>query len=192
MTGRRQDRTPVVEGRGRPGFIDEPIDLFGHAQRVLPVPGVGGAGILAFVSLPRPGGLDGAQLRSDAEGHDEDVREVLATERASTLKRLHALVADYDGIVTASADANADDEHDPEGATIAFERAQVGALVAQAQSYLGDLDRALARLAEGRYWACERCGSPITPERLSARPATRTCIRCAAMHAVDRRELPQD
>jgi DnaK suppressor protein len=146
----------------------------------------------ASVSLPRPDALDGAQVRSDAEGHDEAVREVLAAERASTLKRLHALVADYDGIVTASADANADDEHDPEGATIAFERAQVGALVAQAQSYLGDLDRALARLAEGRYWACERCGSPITPERLSARPATRTCIRCAAMPAADRREPPQD
>jgi DnaK suppressor protein len=120
------------------------------------------------------------------------VREVLAAERASTLTRLHALVADYDGIVTASVDANADDEHDPEGATVAFERAQVGALVAQAQSYLDDLDRALARLAEGRYGACERCGSPITPERLTARPATPTCIRCAALPAGDRRVPPQN
>jgi RNA polymerase-binding transcription factor len=107
------------------------------------------------------------------------VREVLAAERASTLARLSAMTADYEGIVAASVDTNADDEHDPEGSTIAFERAQVAALVAQARAYLGDLDMAMARLGQGTYAVCERCGSPIAPERLAARPATRTCIDCA-------------
>ncbi|HEY6623093.1 MAG TPA: TraR/DksA C4-type zinc finger protein [Acidimicrobiales bacterium] len=106
-------------------------------------------------------------------------RSVLEAERESTLSRLSALAADHDGIVAASVDTNADDEHDPEGSTIAFERAQVAALVAQARTYLGDLDRALARLDQGTYADCERCGAPIGPERLAARPAARTCIGCA-------------
>ena len=53
---------------------------------------------------------------------------------------------EYAGIVAASADANADDEHDPEGATIAFERAQLGALLDQARRHLADLDLALGRV----------------------------------------------
>lgn len=91
------------------------------------------------------------------------------------------MTAEHDGIVAASVDNNADDEHDPEGSTIAFERAQVAALAAQARAHLDDLDRAVARLDQGTYAVCERCGSPITAERLSARPATRTCIDCAAI-----------
>jgi RNA polymerase-binding transcription factor DksA len=109
------------------------------------------------------------------------IRDRLDAERASTVARLEAMTAEHDGIVAASVDTNADDEHDPEGSTIAFERAQVAALVTQARAYLGDLDRALDRLDHGTYAACERCGSPITAARLSARPATRTCIGCAAM-----------
>ena len=31
----------------------------------------------------------------------------------------------------------------------------------------------------GIYGICETCGRPIAPERLAARPATRTCIDCA-------------
>jgi hypothetical protein len=41
-------------------------------------------------------------------------REILEVERAETLKRLDALVDEFNGIVAASLDANADDEHDPE------------------------------------------------------------------------------
>jgi RNA polymerase-binding transcription factor DksA len=108
------------------------------------------------------------------------VEEVLAAERQSTTEQIGALTRDFDGIVAASADSNADDEHDPEGATIAFERSQVSALLRQAKERLEDLDRALGQLGEGTYGVCERCGNPIAPERLAARPAARTCITCAA------------
>ncbi|MFE9329129.1 TraR/DksA family transcriptional regulator [Streptomyces sp. NPDC006925] len=30
------------------------------------------------------------------------------------------------------------------------------------------------------YGHCTECGEPIPEERLSARPATTTCVRCAA------------
>ena len=81
-------------------------------------------------------------------------------------------------MVEAASDVATDDEHDPEGATIAFERARVGALLEQAQRHLVDIDDALTRLDEGRYGICERCGASISPARLEARPVARTCIAC--------------
>ena len=49
----------------------------------------------------------------------EQTRTVLEQERQATLDRLAALTGDFDRIVDASRDSNADDEPDPEGATIA-------------------------------------------------------------------------
>lgn len=100
-------------------------------------------------------------------------------ERAETAAALAARTEDFDGIVAAASDVATDDEHDPEGATIAFERAQVSALASQAGQRLEDLDRALQRLAEGSYGECGSCGLAIGEERLAARPAARTCIDCA-------------
>lgn len=106
----------------------------------------------------------------------------LRAERAATVARLRSMEAELDGIVAGS-DANIDDEHDPEGATIAFERARVAALIARDRAHLDGLDRATARLVAGRYSVCEGCGGPIAPERLEALPAVRTCRRCATPEA---------
>jgi DnaK suppressor protein len=108
------------------------------------------------------------------------VRATLKAEREATTARIAAMTADFDEIVATSLDMNGDDEHDPEGSTIAYERAQVAALLSEAQGALEDLDLALARVAEGTYGRCEGCGGRIATERLSARPATRTCIGCAS------------
>jgi DnaK suppressor protein len=109
-----------------------------------------------------------------------NTRVLLEEERRRTESRLVALTADYDGIVAASRDTNADDEHDPEGATIAFERSQVGALLAQAREHLAEVDAALARLAAGTYGRCGHCDRAIGSGRLQARPAVRLCISCAS------------
>ena len=114
----------------------------------------------------------------DRPGPDQLVA-LLASERAITENRLADLHGDFRGMVAASADSNADDEHDPEGSTIAFERSQLGALIAQAQQRLREIDDACVRVAEGRYGSCEACGGPIAPARLEARPVARTCIDCA-------------
>ena len=103
----------------------------------------------------------------------------LTRTRAGTLAQIEALTAEFDEVVAASASSNADDEHDPEGATIAFERQQVVALLDQARRRLADVDAALARRDAGSYGTCETCGRPIAAERLAARPAARTCITCA-------------
>jgi RNA polymerase-binding transcription factor DksA len=103
----------------------------------------------------------------------------LRAERAEVVARITAMQADFAAVVAASESSNADDEHDPEGATIAFERQQLAALLSQAQRRVEDLDRALQQLAAGSFGACERCGQPIGAERLAARPSARTCITCA-------------
>ena len=110
-----------------------------------------------------------------------DPAALLADERDRTTDRLARLRRDFLGVVDASRDSNADDEHDPEGATIAFERAQLVAVLNQATADLDELDTAVRRLDEGTYGACERCGLPIAPARLEARPAARRCIGCAAL-----------
>jgi DnaK suppressor protein len=108
------------------------------------------------------------------------LQDLLAREHASTSVQIVALTRDLGDIIEASTSVATDDEHDPEGATIAFERAQVAALLGRARERLVDLDRALQRLDEGTYGVCEHCGQPIAAERLEARPASRTCIGCAA------------
>lgn len=108
----------------------------------------------------------------------EEIREVLEQDRLATLERLAALSGDFDRIVDASRDSNADDEHDPEGATIAYERSQLDALVQQARQHLAEVDAALARVDDGTHGTCERCGRPIAQARLEARPTARTCVTC--------------
>ncbi|CNF74256.1 General stress protein 16O [Mycobacterium tuberculosis] len=106
--------------------------------------------------------------------------ERLSTDRAATVELIASLNADWDGVVEASSQANVGDEHDPEGATIAFERARIDASLHRARAQLADIDDALQRIRNGTYGTCERCGGPIAAERLAARPAARTCITCAA------------
>jgi RNA polymerase-binding protein DksA len=104
--------------------------------------------------------------------------ELLIEERANTLQRIASLTRDREGILESTVGQGTDDEHDPEGATIAFERAQIEALLDQSRRHLSDLDRALRRIEDGEYGVCERCGRPIAPERLAARPTARNCVTC--------------
>jgi RNA polymerase-binding transcription factor DksA len=110
----------------------------------------------------------------------DDTPTQLEHERQETAQRLANLTDDFDQVVAASRDSNADDEHDPEGSTIAFERSQLGALAAQARHHLAEIDAALARVAAGTYGMCERCSREISDELLRARPVARTCIGCAS------------
>src|SRR5271155_1469504 len=106
------------------------------------------------MSPPVPGiASSGAEIRLDAE-------------RACVLASIAAITADFDAVVASSTDANSDDEHDPEGATIAFERAQLSSLLDDARATLASIETAAAKLRHGRYGMCDRCGHPIADERL--------------------------
>jgi RNA polymerase-binding transcription factor DksA len=108
----------------------------------------------------------------------ESAADLLTAQRADTVERIAGLERELTGIIE-SASAGSDDEHDPEGATLAFERQHIAALLSQASRQLAQIDAAIGRIAEGRYGRCANCGEPIGPARLTARPATTTCIRCA-------------
>jgi DnaK suppressor protein len=106
-------------------------------------------------------------------------REALLTnERARALRLIAKLTGDFDAVVEASREVATDDEHDPEGATIAYERAQVDAVLGMTRIHLAELDLALARTKEGTYGNCLSCGHPIGQERLEAQPAATSCIPC--------------
>ena len=52
-------------------------------------------------------------------------------------------------------------------------------LAEAASARLDAVERALRRLADGRYGACESCGRAIASPRLRALPWARTCVHCA-------------
>jgi RNA polymerase-binding protein DksA len=106
--------------------------------------------------------------------------ELLRAERVRARQRIAAAEREFADLAEAAGAAGTDDEHDPEGATLAFERQHAAALLDAARERLTAIDAALQQLETGRYGICERCGQPIGEERLAARPAAVTCIRCAA------------
>ena len=108
-----------------------------------------------------------------------NARELLLAERARARERVAALEREFAALAEAAGAAGTDDEHDPEGATLAFERQHAAALLEAAREQVAAVDAALRRLAEDRYGVCDRCGQPIGAERLAARPAAATCVRCA-------------
>lgn len=114
-------------------------------------------------------------------GLAQDLLTLLDERRQRALRRRDALRGDFADIVERSSDASRDDEHDPEGTTIAFERAQTAALVSAADQELVDIDRAVERVRSGIHDRCETCGGEVPAERLRARPAARTCIACAQL-----------
>ncbi|PZN06859.1 MAG: transcriptional regulator [Bacillota bacterium] len=71
------------------------------------------------------------------------------------------------------------DNHPGDVGTETFERAKDVARRRDVQRALHDIDAALARLEEGTYGYCQRCGRPIPRERLEALPATPYCEACA-------------
>jgi RNA polymerase-binding transcription factor DksA len=111
---------------------------------------------------------------------DAAARAVLESERAVALDRVQAMTSEVASLAGDAGDANGDDEHDPEGSTLAYERARAAALLAEAESNLRDLDLALEKLATGNYATCENCGAMISRERLEALPAARRCFTCAS------------
>ena len=114
--------------------------------------------------------------------NQETPKSRLNSEREQSLGQIAELEREFAAIIASAADGSAgsDDEHDPEGATVAFERQHIAALIAQARAHLDAIDAALRKVHAGVYELCDLCGGAIGPERLAARPAALTCIRCAA------------
>jgi RNA polymerase-binding transcription factor DksA len=110
----------------------------------------------------------------------QNVTEALLALREEATSRVAALQREFTGLAEAAAAEGTDDEHDPEGATLAYERQHAAALLGQARDQVTAIDSALARLADGSYGLCASCGNPIAADRLTARPMAAVCISCAS------------
>jgi DnaK suppressor protein len=109
-----------------------------------------------------------------------DLLAIVEAEQARTDRRVGALDAVVAAIVDGSELTSTDDEHDPEGATIAYERAQASALLRQARADRDALAVTRRLVEQGRQVLCAVCGRDIDVERIAALPTTRRCVRCAA------------
>jgi len=74
-------------------------------------------------------------------------------------------------------------DYDPnfaDSSQVTAERGEVEALASSLVETLHDVEHALAKFDDSTYGSCERCGKPIAPARLEAKPAARYCIDCAS------------
>lgn len=110
---------------------------------------------------------------------DVPTRDELTERADSATRQLGSLQRQLAAMIEASRGDNADDEHDPEGSTIAFERQQLVSLLDRAEHSRRDALRALEQLDAGTYGICATCSEAIAPERLEARPEATECIDCA-------------
>ena len=130
-------------------------------------------GSLMTSSIPRPG------RRTELAGAVAQLQE----ERASLVTRISQLTSDMAALFEASRDSNADDEHDPEGQTIAYERSQLSAVTTRLRDHLREVDAALERVSAGTYGVCVVCHRPIDVARMDARPTALACVQHAGSAA---------
>ncbi len=69
-----------------------------------------------------------------------------------------------------------EDNHLGDIATATFDRELASSLEENSTHVLTEIDAALARIDEGTYGTCLRCGKPIPQERLEALPWATLCI----------------
>ena len=110
-----------------------------------------------------------------------DFGAALEAERSRSEHRLESLRDELASVIEGSRWTTDDDEHDPEGSTIAFERAKIAALIDDTEAEMREIDAADSRLAAGTYGICDRCGSEIPAIRLEALPAARRCVQCVRL-----------
>jgi len=107
------------------------------------------------------------------------LRRRLEVERRDTELSMDLLTNEVASVQQSRHSAPTDDEHDPEGPTLAFEQSQSTALLVQARARLRQVDEALARIDADTYGTCANCHGAISYARLGARPYAAHCISCA-------------
>jgi DnaK suppressor protein len=108
----------------------------------------------------------------------EAVKRRLTQERAGILEERQRLVDDTSRSMEEAIDEDGNDSHMADSASETLSREIELSLEDNAEHLLKAIDAALARIDEGTYGTCERCGKPIAAERLEALPWAAKCIGC--------------
>ncbi|HLE78413.1 MAG TPA: TraR/DksA C4-type zinc finger protein [bacterium] len=121
-----------------------------------------------------------ARTRAIGKRDFASFRRLLVEERARLLEELEAMeehtpeVEDQVGMDI----GGGYDEDLADVASSTFEREKGLALESSVQQLLTQVEEALARIDEGTYGICVRCGNPIDSARLKVLPYATLCIRC--------------
>jgi DnaK suppressor protein len=105
-------------------------------------------------------------------------RERLQAERDRVVAEMQALRDDLSHSIEDLVDEDGNDSHLADSATETLDREMEQSLEDNAEHLLSSIDAALARIDDGTYGRCERCGEPIAEERLEALPYATRCIEC--------------
>lgn len=105
-----------------------------------------------------------------------DLRSALEQERQDLEQQLGDLGVGADS-AELTYDANFADS-----SQVTAERGENEALIATLTESLTAVQAAVARMDDGTYGVCERCGGPITDARLEAMPTATRCINCASLN----------
>ena len=107
-------------------------------------------------------------------------RELLEEQREALRKQLTDMGADPDADSIEGLDF---DFGFADSAQSTAERNKVLAVIERLRENLRDDEIALGKIDKGTYGVCERCGEPISPERLEAIPYARLCVKCKQKEA---------
>lgn len=135
------------------------------------------------VAPPPPGGIHTPSTYLVRPGEDawteeelREVREGLIDEVARLGTEIRYAEHEIADMLRDSGDGAGDDQAD--AGTKNFEREHEMALTNQTRGMLSQSERALRRLADGTYGACESCGAAIGKARLQVFPRATLCVSC--------------
>jgi RNA polymerase-binding transcription factor DksA len=105
-----------------------------------------------------------------------EVRSGLESDVARLSSEIDVATIELQQLLRDSAEGTGDDQADAGAKT--FEREQEISLANNSRGMLEQSMRALARLDDGSYGACESCGRPVGKMRLLAFPRATLCVSC--------------
>jgi RNA polymerase-binding protein DksA len=113
---------------------------------------------------------------SDVAVDLEGARVALVAERERLTSAIASVNHDVSLLEESGDLASGTDDHLADSATETFMRELDGGLEENAEHLIAEIDAALARIDDGSYGTCERCGRAIGADRLHAVPWARLCI----------------
>ena len=114
----------------------------------------------------------------------DELRERLLAEQVELQEQLATI--EEQSFATSQSDISGEvsfDEENADAGTFTFERERDLSIENNVRDLLRKIDRALARMDDGTYGICSRCGKPIEKARLKALPYADLCIKDAQAQA---------
>jgi DnaK suppressor protein len=110
----------------------------------------------------------------------DDLRERLLAEQAELQEQLTTI--EEQSFAASQSELSGEvalDEENADAGTFTFERERDLSIENNVRDLLRKIERALAKMDEGTYGICSRCGKPIEKARLKALPYVDLCIKDA-------------